>query len=37
MTYTDRPGMVEPAIVQPAVDYHDRVRWGPIIAGLVVS
>lgn len=37
MTYTDRPGMVEPAMVQPAVDYHDRVRWGPIIAGLVVA
>lgn len=21
----------------PVVDYHDRVRWGPIIAGLVIA
>jgi hypothetical protein len=32
-----RPDIVEPAVVQPAVDYHDRVRWGPIIAGIFVA
>ncbi len=34
MAYTDR------SVVRPAVDvvtYHDRVRWGPIFAGLVVA
>lgn len=29
----DRPAAVVPA----ATDYHDRVRWGPILAGLVVA
>ncbi|GAB4185368.1 MAG: hypothetical protein Fur006_23740 [Coleofasciculaceae cyanobacterium] len=41
MTYTDRPGDrlgTEPARVnQTVVEYHDRVRWGPIISGLVVA
>jgi hypothetical protein len=37
MVYADRPGTVEPGIVQPVADYHDRVRWGPIIAGLAVA
>jgi hypothetical protein len=39
MTYTNRPGegYAEPAVVGPAVEYHDRVRWGPIIAGLVTA
>lgn len=37
MAYTNRPGVVEPVAVQPAMDYHDRVRWGPIIAGLTVA
>lgn len=38
MTYVNRPGGVaDPAIVQPVTDYHDMVRWGPIIAGLVVA
>ncbi|MBE9181569.1 hypothetical protein IQ268_23685 [Oculatella sp. LEGE 06141] len=38
MAYTDRPidRVVERAAV-PVADYHDRVRWGPIIAGLVVA
>ena len=27
----------EPAAVSKVVDYHDRVRWGPIISGLVVA
>lgn len=25
------------AVTTKAVDYHDRVRWGPIISGLVVA
>lgn len=29
--------VVEPAVVNPVVDYHDFVRWGPIVAGLVVA
>lgn len=37
MTYTDRPaGLADPATYGTA-DYHDRVRWGPIIAGLFVA
>ncbi len=35
MTYTDRT--VERSNIAAVVDYHDRVRWGPIIAGLVVA
>jgi hypothetical protein len=35
MTYTDRT--VERSNIATVVDYHDRVRWGPIIAGLVVA
>ncbi len=36
MAYTNRP--MSEAVVAPVVaDYHDRVRWGPIIAGLVVA
>lgn len=26
-----------PAVVNQIVDYHDRVRWGPIISGLVIA
>lgn len=37
MAYVNRPNISEPAVVPAAVDYHDRVRWGPIIAGLVVA
>ncbi|MBD2021252.1 hypothetical protein H6F43_13805 [Leptolyngbya sp. FACHB-36] len=37
MAYTNRPNVVETTTVQPAVDYHDRVRWGPIIAGLFTA
>lgn len=39
MAYTDRPEN-RVAGVSPVVEvneYHDRVRWGPIIAGLVVA
>lgn len=41
MSYADRSAdniISEPAVVSKAVvDYHDRVRWGPIISGLVVT
>ncbi|NEQ26799.1 MAG: hypothetical protein F6K28_48785 [Microcoleus sp. SIO2G3] len=37
MAYVNRPNVTDPAVVPAAVDYHDRVRWGPIIAGLVVA
>lgn len=44
MTYGDRPGYeqpgygaAEPTAVSPAAEYHDRVRWGPIISGLVIA
>ena len=41
MTYSDRTtdrvvaygDQAAPAVI----DYHDRVRWGPILAGLVVA
>jgi hypothetical protein len=36
MAYTNEP-LVDRAVAVPAADYHDRVRWGPIIAGLVVA
>jgi hypothetical protein len=39
MAYTNRPidSTVERAAYNPVVDYHDRVRWGPILAGLVIA
>jgi len=39
MTYTNRPvgDYVEPVTAITAVDYHDRVRWGPILAGLFTA
>ncbi|XGV98569.1 MAG: hypothetical protein ACAF41_06455 [Leptolyngbya sp. BL-A-14] len=39
MAYADRPinNVVERSTTIPVADYHDRVRWGPIIAGLVVA
>lgn len=27
----------EPTVVKRVVDYHDRVRWGPIISGLLIA
>lgn len=27
----------ERTVINPIVDYHDRVRWGPILAGIVVA
>jgi len=39
MTYPDRSGsqLTEPTIVNPLVDYRDRVRWGPILAGIAIA
>lgn len=40
MSYVNRPiddVIIEPGVTSRAVDYHDRVRWGPIISGLVVA
>ena len=41
MSYVNRPiddVITEPGIVaNRAVDYHDRVRWGPILSGLVIA
>ena len=40
MSYVNRPiddVITEPAVVNKVVDYHDRVRWCPIISGLVVA
>lgn len=39
MVYGDDPRsrVVERTPNVPIVDYHDRVRWGPIIAGLFVA
>jgi hypothetical protein len=36
MGYTNRP-VTEAAVIPVAADYHDRVRWGPILAGLFVA
>ncbi|NEP17834.1 MAG: hypothetical protein F6J97_13165 [Leptolyngbya sp. SIO4C1] len=43
MAYAERPDSSYPGSVPgapaiaPVVEYHDRVRWGPIFAGIVVS
>jgi hypothetical protein len=41
MSYVNRSGdnlMTDPPVInQTVVEYHDRVRWGPIISGLVVA
>lgn len=40
MSYVNRSSddvIVEPATTGKLVDYHDRVRWGPILSGLVVA
>lgn len=44
MSYSDSMGVepmgskvVERAVINPIVDYHDRVRWGPIFAGIVIA
>ncbi|WAL58405.1 hypothetical protein [Thermocoleostomius sinensis] len=37
MAYTNNPQERIVSNVPVMVDYHDRVRWGPILAGLVVA
>lgn len=40
MSYVNRPAdniIQEPVVANRVVDYHDRVRWGPIISGLVIT
>jgi hypothetical protein len=40
MAYVNRPGdsvVTETPVINQLVEYHDRVRWGPIISGLVVA
>lgn len=42
MTYAERPDTPyykdpRPPAITPVVEYHDRVRWGPIFAGIVVA
>lgn len=40
MSYANRPVddvIQEPVVAGKIVDYHDRIRWGPIISGLVVA
>lgn len=39
MAYTNEPvnRVVEPVAAVPVAEYHDLVRWGPIIAGLVTA
>ncbi|MFB2834311.1 hypothetical protein [Floridanema evergladense] len=38
MAYGNRPpDVVEPVVTNRVMDYHDRVRWGPIISGLLIA
>lgn len=39
MTYSDRPmeNYGEPVYTVPTGEYHDRVRWGPILSGLFTA
>ena len=38
MAYGNRPpDVVDPIIANRVMEYHDRVRWGPIFSGLVVA
>ncbi len=39
MAYTTRPtgDYIDPIIPIPTGEYHDRVRWGPILAGLFTA
>lgn len=39
MVYSDDPRnpVMERSVAVPAMDYHDRIRWGPVLAGLVVA
>ena len=39
MAYIEQPtgSYIEPVTTVAAVDYHDRVRWGPVLAGLFTA
>ena len=40
MSYVNRPAdnvVTEPVVVNSVMEYHDRVRWGPIFSGLVIA
>ncbi|MGB3265255.1 MAG: hypothetical protein WBA89_15030 [Microcoleus sp.] len=40
MSYVNRPAdnvVAEPVVVNSVMEYHDRVRWGPIFSGLVIA
>ncbi|MFB8797805.1 MAG: hypothetical protein U7126_27080 [Microcoleus sp.] len=40
MAYVNRPVdnfVTEPVVVNSVMEYHDRVRWGPIFSGLVIA
>lgn len=37
MTYGNRINIIEPTTPPRVVEYHDWVRWGPIISGVVVA
>ncbi|MBH8563223.1 hypothetical protein I8748_13680 [Nostoc sp. CENA67] len=40
MSYVNRVGdevITDPAVASRVVEYHDRVRWGPIISGVLVA
>ena len=40
MSYVNRPVdniVSEPVVVNSVMEYHDRVRWGPIFSGLVIA
>ncbi|HAG80649.1 MAG TPA: hypothetical protein DD379_09580 [Cyanobacteria bacterium UBA11162] len=40
MTYVNRPTdsyVTDTPVVNQVIEYHDRVRWGPIISGIVVA
>ena len=40
MAYVNRPVdnvVAEPVVVNSVMEYHDRVRWGPIFSGLVIA
>ena len=42
MAYAEKPNVpygnpVATPGIAPVVEYHDRVRWGPIVAGIVVA
>ncbi|MBD2496128.1 hypothetical protein [Nostoc sp. FACHB-280] len=40
MSYVNRTGddiVTDPAVVTRVGEYHDRVRWGPIISGVLIA